>query len=107
MNINYTNLAENNTHNIGNHELALAVLEGLSGKPKKLNSSFFYDQKGSDLFQQITELDEYYLTGCEFDILTKEKENIAKKLAKDPFNLIELGSGDGRKTFVLLDEFIN
>ncbi len=107
MNINYTNLAENSRNNIGNHELALAVLEGLSGKPKKLNSSFFYDQKGSDLFQQITELDEYYLTGCEFNILTKEKENIAKKLAKDPFNLIELGSGDGRKTFVLLDEFIN
>ena len=108
MQLNYTKLTESNSNNnISNHKLALEVLEGLSRKSKKLNSSFFYDQKGSDLFQQITELEEYYLTGCEFDILTKEKDGIAKTFSKDPFNLVELGSGDGRKTFVLLEEFIN
>ena len=40
------------------------VLAGLSRRPKSLSSMYFYDEKGSRLFQQITELDEYYLTGA-------------------------------------------
>ena len=45
------------------------VLEGLLESEKRLSSKFFYDQVGSDLFQKITELPEYYLTNSEIEIL--------------------------------------
>lgn len=106
MNLNYITLTENKEKNSDIHELALQVLEGLSKDPKKINSCFFYDQIGSKLFQQITDLDEYYLTGCEFDILKSQKGSIANVFDNEPFNLVELGSGDGRKTFILLEEFL-
>ena len=105
MQLSYTDLTQNNFDNSNIHELALQVLEGLSREPKSINSSYFYDQKGSEVFQQITELDEYYLTNCEFDILNNQKKSIADIFINEPFNFIELGSGDGRKTFVLLEEF--
>ena len=106
MSLNYIFLDQNNCNISNEHELALEVLEGLSKKPKKLNSSFFYDQKGSELFQKITDLNEYYLTDCEFDILKNNKASIVDIFREVPFNLVELGSGDGRKTFVLLEEFM-
>ena len=48
---------------------AADVLGGLSGTPKTIPSMYFYDERGSRLFEQITELDEYYLTRCEAEIL--------------------------------------
>ncbi|MGR3319298.1 MAG: L-histidine N(alpha)-methyltransferase [Candidatus Anammoxibacter sp.] len=105
MQLSYIDLTQNNFDNSNIHELALQVLEGLSQEPKSISSSFFYDQKGSEIFQQITELDEYYLTNCEFDILNNQKKSIADIFINEPFNFIELGSGDGKKTFVLLEEF--
>ncbi len=106
MTYNYTNLAPANIVTADVHDLALSVLEGLSGKPKKLNSAYFYDHVGSGIFQQITELSEYYLTNCEFEILRNQKESISNIFNDRPFNLIELGAGDGRKTLTLLEEFI-
>ena len=50
-------------------ELADNVLVGLSEKPKRLSSRFIYDDRGSELFARITELDVYYPTACEFEIL--------------------------------------
>ncbi len=84
------------------------VYEGLTSFPKYLSSKYFYDKKGDRLFQQIMALPEYYLTGCEFDILTQYKNEIAD-LFKSPsgFDLIELGAGDGKKTKILLEEFRN
>ena len=58
------------------HAFLIDVLNGLSRKPKELNSRYFYDERGSKLFQKITELPEYYLTNCEFDILQKHKDAI-------------------------------
>ncbi|MCJ7580931.1 MAG: L-histidine N(alpha)-methyltransferase [Candidatus Aminicenantes bacterium] len=81
------------------------VLIGLSQMPKKLSSKYFYDERGSQLFQEIMELSEYYLTSCEFEILSEHKEKIALEMAGEAFNLIEFGSGDGRKTNILLDHF--
>lgn len=81
------------------------VLIGLSQMPKKLSSKYFYDERGSQLFQEIMELPEYYLTNCEFEIIMEQKEIIAKEMAGQPFNLIEFGSGDGRKTNILLGQF--
>ena len=85
---------------------ALDVLEGLSQRPKRIPSVYLYDSRGSELFQQITELKEYYLTQCEHEILTVRKDEISQSVPRQPFNLIELGAGDGRKTKVLIDHFI-
>jgi dimethylhistidine N-methyltransferase len=80
------------------------VFEGLSAYPKYLSSKYFYDKKGDRLFQEIMAMPEYYLTGCEFQILSTYTETIGE-LFRDRENgldLIELGAGDGKKTKVLL-----
>ncbi len=89
------------------HELALSVLEGLSSRPKSLPSRLFYDDKGSKLFQQIMELEEYYPTRCEAEILEKYAAEITEHASGAKFNLVELGCGDGAKTVKLLDSLIN
>ncbi len=86
---------------------AANVLNGLSRTPKSLSSKYFYDEAGSRLFQQITETEEYYLTRCEFEILKTSCRAIARPFQHVPFRLIELGVGDGRKTAVLLDHFLD
>ena len=79
------------------------VLEGLSSQPKTLKSKYFYDDKGSQIFQQIMQLDSYYLTNCEFEIFQDQAAGIINKLNfNEPFNLIELGAGDGVKTSELI-----
>ncbi len=85
---------------------ALDILLSLSQTPKKLSSKYFYDTEGSKLFTAITELPEYYLTKCEFEILDKYKHELANLVSSNSFNLIELGPGDGKKTNLLLNCFI-
>ena len=80
------------------------VKEGLSSFPKYLSSKYFYDKKGDQLFQDIMAMPEYYLTGCEFEILATHTKTIGE-LFRDRENgldLIELGAGDGKKTKLLL-----
>jgi dimethylhistidine N-methyltransferase len=89
-----------------NREFALDVLLGLSMTEKSLSSRYFYDDQGSRLFQQIMELEEYYPTRCETEILRSHKTRIAELIGDQTFNLVELGSGDGRKTNLLLEEFL-
>lgn len=88
---------------------AADVLRGLSGAPKSLSSKYFYDDEGSRLFQEIMNLPEYYLTRAEFEILTTQAGEIFSAFAgeKKSFDLIELGAGDGSKTAVLIDCFLN
>lgn len=83
-------------------QFAFDVLMGLSAEKKYLSSKYFYDSYGSELFEQITDLDEYYPTACEFEILQQVAPQIAATLGKDSFDIVELGAGDGRKTKVLL-----
>lgn len=80
------------------------VFEGLSAYPKYLSSKYFYDKKGDKLFQDIMAMPEYYLTGCEFQILSTHTETIGELFRdrKNGLDLIELGAGDGKKTKVLL-----
>jgi dimethylhistidine N-methyltransferase len=85
---------------------ALDVLEGLSQRPKRIPSVYLYDKKGSELFQRITGLEAYYLTESEHEILAVCKDEISQSLPRQSFNLIELGSGDGRKTMLLIEHFI-
>jgi L-histidine Nalpha-methyltransferase len=82
------------------------VLHGLSGPEKSLSSRYFYDEEGSRIFQEIMQLDEYYLTRSETSILQNRRNEILELLAGAPFSLIDLGSGDGTKTRLLLDTFV-
>ncbi len=86
-------------------DFARDVLEGLSRRPKSIPSKYFYDRRGSEIFQQITTLEEYYPTRCELEILNASKDELARKLCPRPFRLIELGTGDGRKTEILIEHF--
>jgi L-histidine N-alpha-methyltransferase len=77
------------------------VREGLSGSFKELAPKYFYDQRGSRLFERITELPEYYPTRAERAILERHSDEIVA--AADPTMLVELGSGSAAKTRTLLD----
>ena len=79
---------------------------GLSKKNKKLNSKWFYDFHGSKLFEQITELEEYYPTRTEIKILKDNKIEIANKIGKSA-TLIEPGAGDIKKIAIFLDSLDN
>ena len=87
----------------GRREFGLAVLEGLSESPKQLPSRYFYDDIGSQLFQEIMALEEYYLTGCELEILEQQRASILAPFVDRPLNVVDLGCGDGLKTMVLLE----
>ncbi|WP_043670718.1 L-histidine N(alpha)-methyltransferase [Streptomyces xylophagus] len=77
------------------------VLEGLTRTPKTLPPKWFYDAHGSELFEQITELPEYYPTRAEREILVDRAGEIAA--ATGARTLVELGSGSSDKTRHLLD----
>jgi L-histidine N-alpha-methyltransferase len=77
------------------------VRAGLQSSPKSLPPKWFYDSVGSDLFDQITRLPEYYPTRAEAEILRARATEIASVTGAD--TLVELGSGTSEKTRVLLD----
>lgn len=77
------------------------VLHGLSLPQKSLPSKYFYDHRGSELFDEITELEEYYPTRTERKILEDNLEEMASFLG-DQVLLIEPGSGSSEKTRILL-----
>jgi L-histidine Nalpha-methyltransferase len=83
------------------------VLAGLSKYPKQLSSKYFYNDRGDELFQEIMNLPEYYPTRCEYEILNSNKAEFLKVFPHDNFfQLIDLGAGDGLKTMVLLEYFM-
>jgi L-histidine Nalpha-methyltransferase len=86
-------------------DFAYDVLVGLSERPKRISSKYFYDDAGSRYFQRIMGLSEYYLTECETEILTEQRAVICAPLLADgqPFNVVDLGAGDGKKTMILLE----
>ena len=78
------------------------MLQGLQDARKELPSKYFYDDVGSQLFEQICELDEYYLTRTELDIMQAQMQEIVVMLGPHCL-LIEYGSGNSTKTRMLLD----
>ncbi len=84
---------------------ALDVLVGLSASRKSIPSKYFYDERGSELFRQITRLPEYYLTERELEIIRNHWDRIAAFVEGRPFNLVELGPGLSQKTTLFLDRF--
>jgi L-histidine Nalpha-methyltransferase len=81
--------------------MARDVRRGLRTIPKELSPKYFYDERGSQLFERITELDEYYPTRAEREILTGRSAEIVAA-AGAPATLVELGSGSASKTRHLL-----
>jgi dimethylhistidine N-methyltransferase len=80
---------------------AADVIGGLRATPKTLPSRFFYDDRGSDLFDRICDLPEYYPTRTEEAILQAAAAEIAALTG--PAELVEFGSGSGRKTRLLIE----
>lgn len=83
-------------------DFADAVIAGLRASPKSISSRFFYDKRGSELFEHITELNEYYPTNAEIAILEQYAGEIAD-LAGPGVRLVEFGSGSSRKTDRLIE----
>lgn len=79
------------------------AVKGLSKPQKELPSKLFYDERGSKLFEQITYLDEYYLTRTERSILQTNISQITSGIGRRAM-LVELGSGSSSKTRFLLEE---
>lgn len=78
------------------------VVAGLSRSPKAIPCKYFYDARGSELFEQITRLEEYYLTRAEEAILRRHAPALARLIGPEAV-LIEFGSGSSAKTRILLD----
>jgi dimethylhistidine N-methyltransferase len=92
--------------NFGAREaFALDVLVGLSETRKRLPSQYMYDAEGSQLFEQITQLEEYYPTRCELDILRRHADRFTQLADNQPFNLIEFGAGSALKASCLIEAF--
>lgn len=85
-------------------EMVRDVRKGLTNTPKRLSPKYFYDERGSELFEQITNLPEYYLTRAERALLRSVAPDLIDKLA--PGALVELGAGSATKTRLILDAMI-
>jgi dimethylhistidine N-methyltransferase len=82
-------------------QFAQAVAEGLARRPRSLPCKYFYDERGSRLFDAICELDEYYPTRAELEIMDRHADAMATQLGEQVM-LVEFGSGSSVKTRVLL-----
>lgn len=86
-----------------NHE----IFKGISSFPKVISSWYFYDDRGSRLFEAITQLDEYYLTDKETEIFVSHASSMVNLFTQNSgrfVNIVELGAGDGVKTKILLKQ---
>ena len=89
---------------IASGPVAVEVLNGLTERPKTLSPWLFYDRVGSQLFEEITELPEYYVTRTERQILAEHAEEIVAAAAGGrDLSMIELGAGTATKTGLLLN----
>jgi dimethylhistidine N-methyltransferase len=102
INISLKSLNHNHT---GINPFYEDVLKGLTANPKRLDSKYFYDAIGDQLFQDLMNCEEYYPTNCELDIFANQTSELAKAIMgddKEAFDLIELGAGDAMKSSYLL-----
>ena len=82
------------------------VIRGLSSSPKAIPSRYFYDDAGNKLFQEIMQLEEYYLPEAEMEIIENQTSSIIHdlNLKDDTLDVIELGAGDGSKTLSFIEQ---
>ena len=88
---------------VASDEFRRDVISGLTETPKRLPCKYFYDERGSALFDQICELEEYYLTRTELSIMRAHVARMAAGLGEGCL-IVELGSGSSLKTRLLLEE---
>ena len=89
----------------GHADFARDIRRGLSSDPKQLFPKYLYDELGSRLFEAICQVDEYYLTRAEDEILTNHADEIAASTPNCE-TLIELGSGSAEKTRKIIEALI-
>ena len=77
------------------------IRQGLTGSPKQISPKYFYDERGSELFEEITQLPEYYLTRAERSLIELKIADIVAEV--HPCSLVELGAGSATKTRIILD----
>ena len=84
------------------------VIKGLSAPQKFLESKYFYDAQGDELFRGIMNCPEYYLTNCELEIFERQTNRLAVCLANgfSTFDVVELGAGDATKSIFLLKQLV-
>jgi L-histidine Nalpha-methyltransferase len=102
-----TNLIETNQSTLHHDAFGTDVLNGLSTKPKSISAKYFYDDIGSELFQKISQHPDYYLTKTEYAILENISTIIPDILNESEIDIIELGVGDGHKSKLIIDGFLN
>ncbi len=82
------------------------VLSGLAQEQKNIPSKYFYDERGSQLFEDITRTEEYYPTDVEEDIMKRYVHNMVDHIGRNAL-LVELGSGSSIKTRIILDAIVD
>lgn len=80
--------------------------KGLSSKNKAISSKYFYDDKGSNIFQKITKHPDYYPTKKEIEILYLIQNKLPHLIKLEEIDIIELGPGDGTKSKIIIDGFL-
>lgn len=95
-------LIHNNERSIINNDFAKDVESGLRDKQKHISPKFFYDKKGSKLFEEICKQPEYYLNRIESQILKNSVNKILDIMGDEEISLVELGNGNSLKTRILL-----
>ncbi len=102
-----TDLIDKNQSSNHHRAFTLDVVTGLSVTPKSIASKYFYDDIGSELFQKITQHKDYYPTKTEFSILQQISSILPALIHETEIDIIELGAGDGHKSKLILDGFLN
>lgn len=95
-----------NTKSLETHRFRTEVLAGLKKPRKQLPSKYFYDEWGSELFDRITDLDEYYVSRAETELMQMHIDEISHSIGENAL-LIEYGSGSSTKTRILLSNIRN
>jgi len=88
------------------NQFAQVVLDGLSLENKCLPSWLIFDSRGSEIFKEITSSPEYLPAACEYEIFNTHAQLITDSISKGSWQLIELGSGDGGKTQILIQNIL-
>lgn len=100
-------LIHNNERIIVNNEFSKEVESGLNDKQKHISPKFFYDKKGSKLFEEICKQPEYYLNRVESQILKNSVDEILEIIGNEEISLVELGNGNSLKTRILLGPLLS
>lgn len=106
MSFDFKNFRPDNNSNSRDHEFTQAVFKGLSKERKRLPSWLIFDDRGSEIFEEIMGLENYHPAVCEFEIFHTHKQTIAGIISDEALQIIDLGSGDARKTKVLLKHLV-